>query len=109
MIYGDSAGMQISLMRAELWLQKDAFLNKHLLYFMRKEKVSMSVTKYLRLNNGFSTSSSTIYIFASCIIHVLYTCHTLINMTYISQKNHPLPGLKEMINLQPTLGIFKDQ
>lgn len=49
-----------------------------------KKKIgSGSVTKELKLNNGFSTSSSRIYVFASWIIHALHTCHILINVTYI--------------------------
>lgn len=67
---------------------------QQLLYSLKKKKGSRSVTKELKLNNGFSTSSSRIYIFASWIIHVLHTCHALINVTYIEQKNHRPSRLK---------------
>lgn len=60
----------------------------------KKKTGSSALTKAARLNNGFSTPSSGIYIFASWIIHVPHTCHTLFNMTYIQQKNHPTLGLK---------------
>lgn len=60
----------------------------------KKKPGSAALTKGVKLNNGVSTSSSRIYIFASWIIHVLHICHTLINMTYIQQKNHRTFGLK---------------